>query len=161
MSKKILISLITFVITLSLVACGSDVAQQSENNSNNKESNEVKKEEEPTQEEITQEELNAKIKEEATEADWVKLNGSDDEFEGQCFYAQGKVNVLVDDAVFPSFTLTVETENGFGIYNIIVIEKENFNALTEGDEVRVYGKLMGKSSLGFPELSGNIIEKIN
>lgn len=158
MMKKIFMSLVALVITLSMVACSNNTNEKKEeSNTNDKEINESVKEDKPTQAEI-----NAQIKNEATEANFVELNSDNDkDFIKKSVYVDGKVSNIIDDPVLPTLTLTATYDDGYGIFDIVVLDKENFKTLSDGDEIRVYGGYTGKSKLGFPQISGNVIEKLN
>lgn len=158
MMKKIFMSLVGLVITLSMVACSNSSEKKEEISTNDKEANETVEKEYKQ----TQEELNEQIKSEATEADFVELNSSNyKDFVSKRVYVDGKVSHIIDDPVLPTLTLTATYDDGYGVFDIVVLDKETFKTLSDGDEVRVYGGYTAKSKLGLPQISGNVIEKLN
>ena len=108
--------------------------------------------------EPTQAEINAKIKKEATKADFVKVNGHENENKGKAYYVEGEVTFIDNiNTTLPTFTVTTKEGTGFGMYDIM-----NFNHISviKGDKVKAYGRLSGeKDDKGMIQMSGNIIEK--
>lgn len=105
--------------------------------------------------EPSQDELNAQLKEEATEIEFVKANGDEVE-EGAKIKATGEISNLVDDTMM-AFTLTTKEGEGSGMYSI-----KGFNttdaSVEEGQSVTVYGTYAGKNDSGMPEINLTIIE---
>jgi hypothetical protein len=110
--------------------------------------------------EPTQEELNEKLKLEATKADFVQLNGHEDNFKDKKLYAEGKISTVDYDKVmdlFPSFTLSQQEGTGYGMYHIVNIL--NVPNLKDGDTVKIYGTLDGKDTTGMTKITSTVIEK--
>ncbi|USK48848.1 DNA-binding protein [Bacillus sp. CMF12] len=145
--KKLLIA---GVAMLFLSAC---TQEESEPVVNDTETNtEVSsKEEEPSQEE-----LNAKLKDEAVQANFVELN-VDNPPDGKKVFAEGEVSTLIKDDVLDEFTITTNEGNGHGMYSVNLINTTEFE-YKEGDRVRIYGAVKGKDEGGLPQISATIIE---
>ena len=140
--KKVLgIGIILLVMLLS--ACGNDEEVNTE----------PKEEQEPSAEqennEPSQDELDEQLKEEATEADFVKVNG-DEVDEGTKLYAEGETSNINDDTL-QGFTLTTDG----GMYTVKSFSDED---VSEGDQVKVYGTYDGKDDTSMPILNVTVIE---
>src|SRR5690625_4049844 len=123
--KKVLgIGIILMVMLLS--ACGNDEEV-------NTESKEDESSVEQESNEPSQEELDEQLKEEATEADFVKVNGGEVE-EGAKLFAEGEVS-HADEEIIQQFTLTTKSGDGYGMYTVKSIADE----VSDGDQVKVYG----------------------
>lgn len=131
--------------TLILVACGDDVASKP-----------VGKE----KDEPSQEELNGQLREEAIEANFVKING-DEVKEGTKLKVTGEITVLFDEGVQDgNFTLTTdEPDGGHGMYSIINLNTVEQVDIVVGEEVIVYGAYSGRDDdTGMPVITATIIE---
>lgn len=129
-----------------LAACGSDEAEEDDNNLIDEELAES------TENEPTQEELDAQLKEEAIEADFVAINGDEVE-DGTKLYADGTVDLILEEGVIDKFSFSTDG----GIYTIISLDTDT--EVSEGDFVRVYGTYAGKEEgTGIPMLSVTVIE---
>jgi hypothetical protein len=146
--KKLNLYICGLILSLGFVGCSSN--------------NEVV---EPTSEvvetvaktEPTQSEINAGIKKDAVKADFVILNGHEEDNLGKPYIVEGEVSFVGDTtAVLPTFSVTTKEGNGVGMYDITNFDKV---IVAKGDKVKVYGKLTGKSDIGLIQISGNIIEK--
>jgi colicin import membrane protein len=100
--------------------------------------------------EPTQEELDAQLKEEAVQADFVKLNS--DGSTGEKVFAEGEVTNITKEGTLGEFTLTT-LDGMFTIGNMLGTE------ISEGDNVKVYGATNGKDDTGFPVINATIIEQ--
>jgi hypothetical protein len=147
-NNKIGICICGIILSLGFIGCSS------------KSSEVVKPLEKPIEQKIvepTQDELNATIKKEAVKADFVTLNGHEADFIGKSYFVEGEVTFIDDsNSVLPMFSVKTKEGDGFGMYDVV-----NFNktVVVKGDKVKVYGKLSGKSDIGVPQISGNVIEK--
>ena len=147
-SKCILILNVILAVLL-LIGC----SQSSTNQENKKTSNQVSSK----NNQETQNDINKKIKSTAVKANFVQLNGHEDQYKGKSFFIEGEVtNIDNTNSVLPLFTVKTKEESGFGMYDILNFNKTD---VKQGDKIKVYGKLDGKSKNSAPELSGNIIEK--
>lgn len=133
--------------SLFMVACSSNEASESVNEETNTEVTEVDSE-------VTQEDLDAKLKEEATQADFVELN-SDDAETGKKVFAEGTVETVTTDGTMGEFTLTTSEGDGSGMYTIVNVMGTE---VLEGDTVTIYGVYEGKDDLGFPMINATVIE---
>jgi colicin import membrane protein len=98
----------------------------------------------------TQEELDAQLKDEATAADFVELN-SDDAETGKKVYAEGTVDVILEEGVIQS--LSFSTDDG-----MYTLANASGTKVSEGDQVKVYGVYSGKDETGIPKIDVSIIE---
>lgn len=112
-------------------------------------------EEKAAESEPTQEELNAQLKEEATEIDFVKANGDEVE-EGTKVKATGEVSNLIDDTLM-KFTLATEEGEGFGMYSVAGFNTTEAD-ISDGQTVTIYGTYAGKGDTGMPAINVTIIE---
>ncbi|MGG3623878.1 hypothetical protein ABES25_10035 [Bacillus gobiensis] len=110
-----------------------------------------KKDDEPTQEEI-----NAKLKEEATQASFVELNSDSAELDKKIFI-DGEVAVVLKEGTLGSFTVNTEEKEGSGIYT--VNDYSMMDQVTAGDKVKVYGTYSGKAEDGSPLINATIVER--
>lgn len=168
--RKLLKLFVVGAMILSLVGCGGNsgkdepsinIGNESISKSEETNNNDIKMEEE-SEEKITesQEELNNKLKEEAIKADFITLNGDVEENQGVKVFAEGTISVVDYERVmdiFPSFTLTQEEGDGFGIYHITNLL--SIEGLKDGDYVKIYGTVDGRSDLGLVKISAIVIEK--
>ena len=146
MRKYLIITLATILIT----ACTpKEKKTVSSSNTNPGEQTEITKE-------PSQEELNAKLKMEAVQADFVELN-IDSPPKGKKVYVDGEVSVLIKGPL-DEFTITSKEGDGFGMYKIQLRNTTDVE-YNNGDFVRVYGAVNDKDELGFPRIFGTIIEK--
>lgn len=111
--------------------------------------------EEPETNEPTQAELDAQLKEEATQANFVELN-SDDAEQDKKVFAEGEITNIEKEGSLGVFTLTTEETSGDGMYTVNVLATDVDFA--KGDQVKVYGTYSGKDDLGFPVITATIIE---
>lgn len=158
MMKKIFISLVALMLTLSMVACSNNSEKKEESNISNKEINEVEEENKPTQKE-----LNDALKKEAEKADFVQLNGHESENKGKKVFLEGEVTIVTKPgAVGGEFTVSVKEGDGYGIYGITSFDTENNydigKDIKEGDKVKIYGVVDGKDQVGAPRIVATIIE---
>lgn len=102
-----------------------------------------------------QEELDKKLKTEAAQADFIKVNGDEVE-EDTKLTAQGEVTVKGDSDILKTFTLTTKEDDGYGMYSITNLSTEE---ISEGDYVQVWGIYSGKDEAGMPSITATIIEK--
>ncbi|MBS4958920.1 MULTISPECIES: hypothetical protein [Clostridium] len=157
--KRLLVAIISGIIVVSLSGCASNKSVE-----NNKESKPDMKVEEQKKDEkeqkVSQEDLNEQLKKEAVKADFVELNGNTDKNKNLKVFAEGTISVVDYDRVmdiFPSFTLTQEEGEGYGIYhisNVLSVE-----GLKDGDKVKVYGVVDGENDSGLIKISATVIEK--
>lgn len=149
LKNKLLLFLSISIILISFVGCSQ--------NNNNQQTRKVSTKTTIKPKEETQDQLNQKIKSAAVQADFTNLNGHEDEFKGKSYWIEGEVtNVDNTDSVLPMFTVKTTEGSGYGMYDILNFEKVS---VKQGDKVKVYGGLNGKSKVGAPEISGNVIEK--
>lgn len=104
----------------------------------------------------SQDELNKKIAKEAVKADFIKIN--DNQMYGKSVFATGEVSNIIPDAVFPTFTLKVPEDDGYGVYEISLVDKGMLKDIEEGKTITVYGKVMDRNDSGMPRISGNLIK---
>jgi colicin import membrane protein len=109
----------------------------------------IKEETKETSTEPSQDELNMNLKEEATQADFVELNG--EELTGKKVFADGEVTNIAKEGMLGEFTLTTSD----GMYTVINMMGTE---VSEGDSVKIYGVTDGKDSTGFPKINATIIE---
>ena len=140
--KKMLILCISFIIVLSIAGCSDRTVKE------NGEVPDIASKEEGTEEvgksnnkEKTQEQINQELREKAIRADFTVIN-SEEETDGLAVFAEGEISVVdykgsIDIDVFPSFLLSQEEGDGFGVYHISNIL--SVDGLEDGDEVIVYG----------------------
>lgn len=149
LKDKILVVLSILIILVSFAGCSQ--------NSNSQETKKVQTKTASKPKGETQEEINQKIKSVAIQANFVQLNGHEDEFKVKSYWVEGEVtNVDNTNSVLSMFTVKTAEGNGIGDYDILNFQKVD---IKQGDKVKVYGGLNGKSKVGAPELSGNVIEK--
>jgi len=143
---------IILLAALLLSACSSEeeVTKKSEP------ADETNVEQKVNNEDLSQEEINEKLKEEATRADFVELDVDNPPI-GKKVFIDGKVSVLTEGTI-DSFTLTSEEGTAYGMYKVILINTTN-EEYTSGDQVRVFGSVKGKDEIGMPEISATILEK--
>lgn len=156
MFKKVLTFFMAVALSLSIVGCGNTSnGSKTENNAKQEQKQDEKKESVKAK---SQDELDKEIKNTATKADFVKINGHEKEHVGEAYYIVGEVSFIDDtNKILPTFTVKTKEGEGFGLYDIMNFKKVE---LKEGDEVKVFGKLSGeKSKIGSPQISGNVIEK--
>ncbi|MFW5411610.1 hypothetical protein [Aerococcus urinaeequi] len=113
---------------------------------------------ESSSDEPSQDELNQQLKDKAIEIDFVTANAGKYEV-GTKVKATGEVSLLNDDSIMPSFDLTTESDDGYGLYYV-----KGFNTsdteFSNGDIVTVYGTYDGKDEqTGGPKISVTYIEK--
>jgi hypothetical protein len=145
--KKLLVLLLSIGL---LTACSDAKETSSKDLSSNTSSTDV----EDVSNEPTQEELDAKLKEEAQQANFKALN--EDYSAGQKVTATGKVSFVYEDGVGGSFSLETNEDGGYGMYNI-----KNFalSEIQEGQEVTIYGTTTGNTANdGSVEINATIIE---
>lgn len=152
--KKLITTLLSLLIVLTMTGCVSTAKSDGEEN------NEKPKVEQQNKEEKNQEELDEELKKEAVKADFVELNGNIVGNKNLKVFAEGTISVVDYDRVmdiFPSFLLTQEEGEGFGIYhisNVLSVE-----GLKDGDKVKVYGVVDGENESGLIKISATVIEK--
>lgn len=161
---KVLLSGLLLSGVFVLSACGSDDVEEVSGDSTPveevtrpplsdaaKQVLEAGKENEPTQEE-----LNVKLKEEATQADFVELNVDNPPIDKKVF-AAGTITFVNDSGLGGTFTLTTEEEKGIGIYTIFNLTSDF--EVQEGQYVTIYGTVSpDKSEDGSPQITATIIE---
>ncbi|MCM3536607.1 DNA-binding protein [Priestia endophytica] len=145
--KKLLA--LPLLAALLLSACGGNEETATETKSDKPATSEEKKNE------PTQEELDAKLKEEATTADFVKLNVDNPPVDEKVT-AKGKVSIVYQEGVGGSFMLETKEGSGYGMYNIL---NYSLADVKEDDEVTIYGTTTGKKADdGSPQINATIIE---
>ena len=141
MKKLIIVAL----SALLLAACSDDKQDTS---------NTVKKDKVESNE-PSQAELDAKLKKEATQADFVEMNGETTEKNTKVF-AEGNIDVVITDGTIGEFTLSTKEDGGIGMYTVkSFIPDAKF---TKGDKVKVYGTYGGKDDTGMPIINTTILE---
>jgi hypothetical protein len=119
----------------------------------------------PEEKEPTQEEINEKIKKEAVKADFVRLNGHESEPKNKYLrvFIEGEISNVryeyTDIDPFPHFLISQKEKDGYGLYHITNIL--NIKNLKDGDKVKVYGVVEGKTKDYSIKVSAPVIEKIN
>ncbi|WP_449354396.1 hypothetical protein ACUL41_14810 [Virgibacillus natechei] len=152
MKKLFLLS----IIVLFLAACGGEAEDTNEQANATTPTEEATETEESTEEEPTQEELDAQLKEEAIEADFVAINGDEVE-EDTKIHATGTIDMVMEDGVMDEFMFTTEEGDGYGMY--IVHNLDMDAEIQEGETIKVYGTYSGKDEeMSAPILSTTIIE---
>ncbi len=157
--KKIISLLIGIVVCLSFIGCGNTSSKQQSNERTKQTTQKKTDKKEPTQAE-----LNAQLKKDATKADFVQLNGHEDQYKDKKVYVEGTVS-FISQAGAPGreFTMSVQEGNGYGDYGITSLDTEhNYNIgkdIVEGNKVKIYGTVEGKNSEGMPHIVAIIIEK--
>ena len=155
--KKILLTIISGILAVSLAGCGSN-----KNANNDQESKPQVKVEDQQNIEKDQEDLNEELKKEAVKADFVELNGNVEKNKSLKVFAEGTISVVDYDNVmdlFPSFLLTQEEGEGYGMYHITNIL--GIEGLKDGDIVKIYGVVDGKNDSGMVKITATVIEKNN
>lgn len=157
--KKGLALIISGVLILSLVSCKSG---EKNNNNINEMSTQQQSEEEKMESiiDVEQKELNEQLKKEAVKANFVELNGNDEEKNNLKVFAEGTISSVDYDClidIFPSFTLTQKENDGYGMYHIANLF--GVEGLKDGDYVKVYGSVDGMSDTGLIKIVAIIIEK--
>lgn len=107
---------------------------------------------------------NAQLKKDATKADFIQLNGHEDEYEGKKVYIEGIVSTVTKEgAPGGEFTVSVQEGNGYGDYGITSLDTEhNYNIgkdIVKGSKVKLYGIIKGKDNVGAPHIIAIIVEK--
>ncbi|MBT2717958.1 hypothetical protein [Bacillus sp. ISL-57] len=100
---------------------------------------------------LTQDELNAKLKEEAVEADYKELN-SDNAPDKKKVFVKGEIGSVFEEGILGTFILN--NENGIYTVNLLSVD-EKYEA---GDNVTVYGTTNGKDETGNPQITATILE---
>lgn len=167
-SKLFIGSLVCFALSIIIIPTSDEEASKKDDNPKTTQATEAPKESQENK--PTQEELDAKLKQEAVEADFVAANGGEYET-GKEIKATGEITNLLnkEGEILPVFTLTTKESDGFGMYtvkvmqaNTTVTQKEvtlsNGTKLTEGTQVTVYGTYDGRSEVGFPLINSTVIE---
>lgn len=113
------------------------------------------KEPEEKKEGPTQEESNKELKEEAVEADFVKINGGEVE-EGTKLFLEGEVSIIMSEDLGIEFTLSTKEGEGYGVYSVWALVEDVI--INEGDIVRVWGSYRGKDDAGMPTIVATIVE---
>ncbi|USK43708.1 hypothetical protein [Cytobacillus oceanisediminis] len=108
------------------------------------------------EDEPSQDELNAKLKEEAVQADFVELN-VDNPPKGKSVYIDGEVSVLTEGPL-DEFIITSKEDSGNGMYKIQLANTTD-SEYEEGDIVRVYGSVYDTDESGLPQILGTVLEK--
>lgn len=143
--RRGLVLILGSLLALNLVACGSEKNPVQESNNNAQVS-----------------ESNNKIKEAAVQSNFIEIN--DGKVEGKEVYAEGKVSSVDKYGIHddnPNFILSQEESEGTGMYLIsCLMTKEEFEALkiSDGNVVKVYGKVSGTDSTGIPRIEVSIVE---
>lgn len=119
---------------------------------------------ETAKKEQTQAELNAQLKKDATQADFVQLNGHEEEYKDKKVFVEGTVSSITQEgSVGGKFTVTVQEGNGYGMYGITSLDTENnYNVgkdIVKNNKVKIYGTVNGKDSFGAPHIVATIVEK--
>ncbi|WP_409297776.1 hypothetical protein V1498_06910 [Peribacillus sp. SCS-26] len=110
-----------------------------------------------TEPEPSQEELNAALKKEAKEADFVAVNGGEVAEKTKLFIT-GEITLITQpDGPIYEFTLTSNEGDGFGVYSVKLLGTDF--SISQGDQVTVYGVYTGKNDLGMPSITATILEK--
>lgn len=104
----------------------------------------------------SQDDLNKKIVDNAVKADFIKIN--ENQMNGKSIFATGEVSNINSDEVLPTFTLKAPEGDGFGVYEIVLVDNEMLKDIEEGKTITVYGKVMDKNDSGMPRISGNLIK---
>lgn len=105
----------------------------------------------------TQEELNNEIKAKAVKAEFTKINSG--EWTNKEVYIEGEISFEpINDEILSEMLVTVEEDEGFGVYTVLIIDRSNIDKLLNGTKIRVYGKCRKDETTGMPALSGNVIE---
>ncbi|WP_155485956.1 hypothetical protein [Paraclostridium sordellii] len=60
--------------------------------------------------------------------------------------------------VLPTFTLKVLEGDGYGVYEIELVDKGMLKGIEEGKTITVYGNVMDRNDSGIPRISGNLIK---
>lgn len=145
--KKILFMLVA--VMLLLVGCGGEDSSEHKENDKQDASTEQQENNKPTQEE-----LDAKLKKEAIEADFVAINGGEVE-DGTKLYADGTVDLILEEGAIDTFSFSTDD----GLYTVKSLDIDS--TVSEGDFIRVYGTYAGKEEgTGIPLLSVTVIEPI-
>lgn len=159
--KKALSILTVGVLSVCLIACSNSKENTTKKDDVTKTSvNETKKEE---KKQLTKQEIDDNLKKEAVKVDFIKVNGHEKENKDLKVYAEGKISIVdyknkMD--IFPSFVLTQNEGDGFGMYHITNIL--GIEGLKDGDQVKLYGTVSGeKNKAGMPIIITTIVEKSN
>ena len=110
---------------------------------------------EPSQK--SQEEINEQMRENAIEADFIKINGN--EWKDKDVFATGKVSFVEVSEPAINFTLTTTEGDGFGVYSIFTFSTLVGEVL-DGSTVKIYGIVGDRNKLGMPSITATIIETI-
>ncbi|QXE20452.1 DNA-binding protein [Clostridium sp. 001] len=156
--KKIISLFVGIIVCLSFMGCG-DTSNNQQGNESTKQTVQKK----PSKNEPTQAELNAKLKKEATKADFVQLNGHEDQYKGKKVFIEGTVsNVTNENNPGGEFTISAQEGNGYGMYGITSLDIDHGNVgkdIVKNNKVKIFGTVDGKDSFGAPHIVATIIEK--
>lgn len=160
MKKIISIFCVTVIMCLSFIGCSNSSAEQSTKSATQKQS----VQNESAKKGPTQAELNTQLKKDATKADFVQLNGYENQYKDKKVYVEGTVSFISQTgAPGGEFDVKVQEGNGYGDYGITSLDTEhNYNIgkdIVEGSKVKAYGTVEGKNSEGMPHIVAVIIEK--
>lgn len=159
MKKKLLTATLIGFGLFALVGCGDKPSENTLNNppSETTVDDSQKETAEPSKEE--KEKANVEIKEKATKADFVKINGQKPNFEP--IYIKGEVSFLNPSEYSDNisrFTITSKENDGFGMYTGVSSEIEDNKKLKEGETITIYGYATGKTEAGLPEILVSTID---
>ncbi|HBV97802.1 MAG TPA: hypothetical protein DEF36_12255 [Desulfotomaculum sp.] len=105
----------------------------------------------------TQTELDAKLKKEAAQANFIELNSSPEKNKDKRVYAKGGISAPAPDGW--EFTLSTKEGNGNGMYSVKNLSR--IFDIKAGEEVKIYGTFSGKDSkTGMPIITATILEKV-
>ena len=157
-SKFIVGNIITLLLMVTLFSSCSN-SSASKNTVSNTTATTSNKAKEPTQKEI-----NDKLKEEATKADFVQINGHEDNNKNKKVFVEGEItNISKEGSTGGEFTVSVQEESGVGMYRVMSLDTENNTnvgvTVKQGDKVKVYGVIDGKDDTGMPKIVATIVEK--
>ncbi|WP_099300198.1 hypothetical protein [Bacillus sp. Marseille-P3800] len=163
--KKVLIiagsAIGAFIIFIGIVIAINYVPEKdnselitTETSTSPKSSNETSNSKDETEDEPSQDELDQKMRDEAEEVDFVAANNG--EYSGEeIVKATGVATVVGDTDVGNEFVLTVEQNDGYGLYDVVIMRTNA--TINENDEVTVYGTVDSKPE-GLPRIVGVLFE---
>ena len=158
MKKFYLLLVLMLAFALALTGCGETVTP--ENVEPDAGSNNAGPQEGKSTEPLSSPDEIAALKNEAVKADFVEANCGDTII-GTKLYLEGRVDVIYGTDIFDVFLLTTVEGDGFGMYDIQNLYKNELN-IEEGDSTKVWGLYNGRDGgkTGAPVIAALAVEKV-
>lgn len=159
--KKLLTVITLGVVAVSLVACGGGETKEASGNTGATTGAMAATTGAVTQDNTkSREEMNAQLKTEAVEADFVKINGG--EWEDKSVFVEATVNVANhNDSLKSILHVSKKTNAGYESYDISVFNTivPDIVNIKDGDKIKAYG-IVDKKGDGAPVILATIVEKV-